>query len=1090
MKRKLLFALLAGLSFTLGACSLGGNSQQSALPWGQSSAPIFGSSSSSSSSSESKAAYTVTFYVEGRVYDTQEVKKGYQVTRPEDPYKSGYRFLRWEDKNGTRWNFATDTVWSNISLYAVFEQEGYSSAEPSLPYYTVRFFVGGEIYDMQEVKEGYNATPPNDPYIEGYNFLGWAEVGYADYWNFARGVYYNLDLEARFEDMNDYTLTLYGTFTDWKTYSEYERKPGYGFPMIWEGIYFQAKTSFAFRQVYANGNFRNLGWWDLADNSCPHVECESDSIPSIRVKEDVELSFAIYEDLTIHITGWYTPSSSSDPYSTSSEPYYPSSSDPYYPSSSDSYYTSESSSEDRATATLTVNRDNWTKTDEYVRYIDEGFPIVWEDLEIGSGDEFYITVYYPVMGNYHYGWNNLDSDSVASGYFAQTTGGIQVMFGGVYSITFTSGMQIYVSGWESSSSSGYPTSSDSYYSEDSSNSGIFIELTIYQDGYRSVSYGHYESEGYPLVWEGVYMNAYQDFSVMITREDGTILNYGWMHLDSASKESGYFREQTTSGVPAYGCIAVLVSGEYTISFDSNWNITVTGWGEQTSSSESSGSGESSWSTDESSEETLPDGWYFAGNRNEWRPSNSDLGYSDGVNLACWDNIYIENGDYFLFVYSNSGVFDWDQAKSWDSVNYEGNTFLKYDDGVGGIYISCTVTGYYDIFLSSEYKIYFADHPESSSTSEATSESSTSEPSAFAPGYYLICNDNQYTVSDDYVGMPSTDATAVWENYSFDVGDAFMIRHVFDDGHTYDLGYSELLDNCEAYDVVSQYEGTSIRFQESGDYKIVLLSNESILIAHADAESLYNICTLNFYVDNVLYDTRNVTQGFCPTADTFAVPPTKDGYFFDHWEDAEGNTWSLTTTIPHDLDLYAVFVHTYTITLDLNGGSYETTTLTAIEGYNFNLPTPTAPLGMDFDCWLLNDERIEEGYHASYDYGQDITLVAQYVDPYWLFETDASNLITKYNVEGFTSLDIPVYIRGNTVAGIASGAFQGKNLLEQVNLPNTITTIGDSAFADCTNLSVICFNGTLEEWANVSLGASWAANCPATQVICADGVAAI
>ena len=1076
MKHKLLSTLILGLAFALGACSLGGEtSQSSVLPWGgnssNSSAPIFGSSSSSS---QAQDTYTVTFYVDSRVYATQDVKKGYTVSRPEDPYKSGYRFLRWEDKDGTRWNFSTDTVWSNVSLYAVFEQEGYSSVEPSLPYYTVRFFVGGEIYDMQEVKEGYNAVPPNDPYIEGYNFLGWAEVGYADYWNFARGVYYNLDLEARFEDVNDYTLTLYGTFTDWKTYSEYERKPGYGFPMVWEGIYFQAKTSFAFRQVYGNGTFRNLGWWDLADNSCPHVECESDAIPSIRVKEDVTLSFEIYQDLTIHIVAWETASSSSDPYGTSSEPYYPPSSESY-PSSSDSYYTSGGSSEseldytltlygtftdwkirdeyerkpgngfpmkwegitfvggtsfafrlaygngdfrdlgwwdladrdcphvecesdaipsirakedvelsfaiyedltihitgwytpssssgsydtsegssgERATATLTVNRDNWTKTDEYVRYLDEGYPIVWEDLDINVGDEFYITVYHPGMGGYHYGWSNLDSGAASSGYFVQTTGGIQAMFGGVYSITFTNNLQIYVSGWEGSSSSYNPSSSETSYTSESAESSVFessVTLMVMKHGWaRTDEYSRSIDQGFPIVFEDITIDQYDQFKIRYERADDVILYYGYSYLDSASMNCGRFQSGGDGIQDIYG-------GTYSISFDAAGLITITGWEEQPPSSEPS-----------------------------------------------------------------------------------------------------------------------------------TSESSTSEPSAFRPGYYLVGTFNMFELDDSYYcGGDFEDYLAAWEYMSIPAGHYFAIRHLFEDGHTFDLGYSCLLTTASAYSCFGPSEGSdNIHVLEPGEYTITLTNREQIDVSRSGEEASSEApatCTVTFFVDNEVYDQQTVGTGALVPYPSY--PTIKDGRYLDHWEDAAGNVWDITKHVYSDVTLYAVFLNAYTITLDLNGGTYDgATTLTAIEGKPFTLPTPIAPLGMEFSYWWYEGSALT----STYNYGKDITVVAQYTDPYSYLLTNEDGAITGYYGAQMRYLDAPAYIRGVAVSGIAANAFQGEEYLQEVILPAAISTLGAFAFQGCENLRTLRYNGTVDSWAGVTKGENWISGCPVTTVICSDG----
>ena len=42
-------------------------------------------------------------------------------------------------------------------------------------------------------------------------------------------------------------------------------------------------------------------------------------------------------------------------------------------------------------------------------------------------------------------------------------------------------------------------------------------------------------------------------------------------------------------------------------------------------------------------------------------------------------------------------------------------------------------------------------------------------------------------------------------------------------------------------------------------------------------------------------------------------------------------------------------------------------------------------------------------------------------------------------------------------------------LESITLPKGITSIGDEAFFDCTNLSSVYYNGTKEQWSDISIG---------------------
>lgn len=72
--------------------------------------------------------------------------------------------------------------------------------------------------------------------------------------------------------------------------------------------------------------------------------------------------------------------------------------------------------------------------------------------------------------------------------------------------------------------------------------------------------------------------------------------------------------------------------------------------------------------------------------------------------------------------------------------------------------------------------------------------------------------------------------------------------------------------------------------------------------------------------------------------------------------------------------------------------------------------------------------------------------------------DGTCVITKYKGRRETSVDIPSEIEGLTVTEIGNSTFR-YNRLEDVRIPNTITTIGDYAFSNCTKLrSVIIGNG--------------------------------
>jgi len=111
----------------------------------------------------------VTFNAEGGSGSTpgsQTIACGTPTTQPSDPTLTGYTFQGWytASSGGTKWNFATDTVTSNLTLYAQWAPV----AE------TVTFdSQGGSAVPAQTVSYGAVVPRPEDPSRTGYTFAGW-----------------------------------------------------------------------------------------------------------------------------------------------------------------------------------------------------------------------------------------------------------------------------------------------------------------------------------------------------------------------------------------------------------------------------------------------------------------------------------------------------------------------------------------------------------------------------------------------------------------------------------------------------------------------------------------------------------------------------------------------------------------------------------------------------------------------------------------------------------------------------------------------------------------------------------------------------
>ena len=133
--------------------------------------------------SVNSAKYTVSFNSNGgtAVADLTNVTSGSKITAPSAPTKSNYTFNGWYKNAGLteKWDFATDTVTSNITLYAKWT---------AVSKYTVSFNSNGgtSIADLTNVVSGSKINAPTAPTKSDYTFSGWyKDSGLTDDWDFA-----------------------------------------------------------------------------------------------------------------------------------------------------------------------------------------------------------------------------------------------------------------------------------------------------------------------------------------------------------------------------------------------------------------------------------------------------------------------------------------------------------------------------------------------------------------------------------------------------------------------------------------------------------------------------------------------------------------------------------------------------------------------------------------------------------------------------------------------------------------------------------------------------------------------------------------
>ena len=98
-------------------------------------------------------------------YAKQVLPSGTLATRPDTPAATpGYTFGGWNKADGTAWDYASDKVTDNITLYAKWAANTY----------TITFDTAGGS-EIAPITQDYGTaiTVPADPTREGYTFIGW-----------------------------------------------------------------------------------------------------------------------------------------------------------------------------------------------------------------------------------------------------------------------------------------------------------------------------------------------------------------------------------------------------------------------------------------------------------------------------------------------------------------------------------------------------------------------------------------------------------------------------------------------------------------------------------------------------------------------------------------------------------------------------------------------------------------------------------------------------------------------------------------------------------------------------------------------------
>lgn len=227
----------------------------------------------------------------------------------------------------------------------------------------------------------------------------------------------------------------------------------------------------------------------------------------------------------------------------------------------------------------------------------------------------------------------------------------------------------------------------------------------------------------------------------------------------------------------------------------------------------------------------------------------------------------------------------------------------------------------------------------------------------------------------------------------------------------------------------------------------------IMLKHENEIDLYSVNIRRRPLYTVSFESKTtddiqnqlIEEGSCAI-----IPintPTKIGYEFSSWK------FDFNQPITNDIKIYGNYNPVaYEISVNSSGGVCEIDKLTVKPGENFTLPEPKRD-GYLFSGW----------YYGDYYYSQHITsniwnyeTLEIYASWQSLFKT-SSGVITglgDYLSSLVSEFTIPEKIDNVTITKIEKNAFKEETQIEKIIIPDTVISIGESAFYGCSNLKEV------------------------------------
>ena len=465
---------------------------------------------------------------------------------------------------------------------------------------------------------------------------------------------------------------------------------------------------------------------------------------------------------------------------------------------------------------------------------------------------------------------------------------------------------------------------------------------------------------------------------------------------------------------------------------------------------------------------------------------------DTTITASW-NIITYNVYYDLSVPSDSISQDVDNSMNVttytveDAITFQtpsrkGYRFTGWDKNIEkGTTGDVTVTASWEVI---EYDIVY-DFGDADSVSKATNN--TQNPSKYTientitfaepsrTGYTFISWDK--SIEKDTINTQTI--TASWEIIEYDIvydfGDADSVSKATNNEHnpskyTIEDAITVAEPSRKGYTFIawdkSIASGTIGTQTITASWQII---EYSIIYDFGDADS----------VSKATNNAQNPSKYTIEDAITFAEP-SRDGYTFIAWDKSIEKGTINTQTITAIWE-----VINYSITYELNGwenSSQNVDTYTIESGI---ITLYDAIKGESLFCgWYLDEEC------KNYIETIDASTMRDYMVYAYTDESATKGLsIEKGSVKGYsgtlTDVVIPSYYKGNSVTSIGGSAFYNCTGLTSITIPDSVTSIGKETFSNCIDLTNVTIGNGV-----TSIGDSAFRDCGLTSITIPDSVTSI